>query len=360
MVTIIAVACPVCGAPMQETADSCAYCGSLLVIHVDSTPLTRPNLERSIIRDQIAALRTRARIDPHDIDARFGLALAYLNLGLIEDASDELEAIARLEPENSQLQSQAAVVLRERFVRGDGSVRHRLKSRIEAALRLDPDDVDALTIQAELLANDGSLDAAASTLARIKRIAPPDTTTAASSRVQAVMAARLLNDDDWRAARPLLESIPEERARPLLVAWLERALAGGPRRHVDRPLLVRARLAGFWLPFIAADVAIISGLVIGFATSARSGWIAFAVVLVLAGLASVSLIRSAIDRLNASSVDLSSDLVDDPRTTLDQLLNIGESIDRERRGDATAVEPDQSFGFVSLFRAQIAEFRSRA
>lgn len=140
MVLVTALACPVCGAPLTSRSETCSFCGSFLLIHINTLDFNRANLKQTVVREQIAAFRDRLRVDSLDVEARYGLGIAYFNLGLIVEASEELEAAARLLPEEAEIRAQAAVVFRERLVQGDPAILGRLKARVDAATALDPDN----------------------------------------------------------------------------------------------------------------------------------------------------------------------------------------------------------------------------
>ncbi|MCC6314795.1 MAG: tetratricopeptide repeat protein, partial [Thermomicrobiales bacterium] len=110
---IIALVCPVCGAPLQKDSSECVYCGSLVAIRADSVRSHPAKLKHSVIQASIESYRATIDRDPSDETAHYGLGLAYFNLGLVNEAADELTQAARLTPENPSIQTQLAIVYAE-------------------------------------------------------------------------------------------------------------------------------------------------------------------------------------------------------------------------------------------------------
>ena len=75
-------------------------------------------LNRAVIDERIAGFRRAIRQDEHDETAHYGLGVAYFNLGLLDEAAEELTIAARLMPENPNIQAQLAVVFADLAARG--------------------------------------------------------------------------------------------------------------------------------------------------------------------------------------------------------------------------------------------------
>lgn len=153
-VSVVSLACPVCGAPFSVNDEKCGYCGSILVLRTDHPKITPASLNKQVIDERIADFRNDLRRDPHDSAAHYGLGVAYFNLRLTDDAVRELEEAARLMPENPNIQSQLAVALKQAADEKRPGAEDKLRDRIEYTLRLDPSNFDALLLKAE---NDSSL-----------------------------------------------------------------------------------------------------------------------------------------------------------------------------------------------------------
>ena len=201
MAAVEAVRCPVCSAPLSELATRCGYCGSFVAIRADHPGLDPALLNGDVVQGRIEELRRRVRRDRHDVDAHHGLGVAYFGLGLLEDAARELEAVARLTPENARIQTQLAVVQADLAAAGKRGAEREALERVGLALRLDPDEPEALLLKARLLAARGEWREAVETLD------------------QAVAAGR--GEVDGRAAL-LLMSIAAPMARR--GQWLDAAL----------------------------------------------------------------------------------------------------------------------------------------
>lgn len=151
MPSVIALRCPVCGAPLKPGDERCNFCGAYIVIKTDLPKLDRRTLNQSVIQEHIADFRKRVRSDPYDEEAHYGLGLAYFSLGLTDEAVDELSQAARLMPENPHIQAQLAIALRDSVKSGNASAEHQMNTRIQNALLLDPHHAEATLLKAEVL-----------------------------------------------------------------------------------------------------------------------------------------------------------------------------------------------------------------
>jgi TPR repeat len=128
--------------------DRCGYCGSVVVIQTDHARINVASLNKSVINEHIAQYRKALRIDRRDATAHYGLGVAYFNLGLLEEASDELAQAVKLMPENANIQTQLAVVLAMRAPEAGPSYLKQSWDRLNRALTLDPQNTDALMLKA--------------------------------------------------------------------------------------------------------------------------------------------------------------------------------------------------------------------
>ena len=151
--SVITLTCPVCGAPFAPESDRCNFCGSILVLKTDHPRIDPRMLNKSVVDEHIAKYRRILRSEPSDETAHYGLGVAYFNLGLIEDSIRELTHAARLMPENPNIQTQLAVVLREAAKQGDADADAQMRYRVDLALRLDPNNLEALLLKADLLSD---------------------------------------------------------------------------------------------------------------------------------------------------------------------------------------------------------------
>lgn len=151
MTLIVALVCPVCGAPLSADMDRCNFCGSYVVIKTHMPRLSRSALNQSLIQDHIDDFRSRTRSSRYDVEAHYGLGLAYYSLGLVNDSIDELTEAARLTPENPHIQAQLAIVLQESFRAGNAAAKRQMKERLDTALLLDPEHLEANTLKMQVL-----------------------------------------------------------------------------------------------------------------------------------------------------------------------------------------------------------------
>ena len=117
--------------------------------------LDHHNLNQGVVQDRINQFRTRVRKDHYDVEAHYGLGVAYFSLGLTDEAITQLKDAATLTPENPDIQTQLAVVLFKAYEAGDHAVGGELDRRIDRALLLAPDNLDALFVRSHFLRDQG-------------------------------------------------------------------------------------------------------------------------------------------------------------------------------------------------------------
>lgn len=222
MPQLIALTCPVCAAPLQPNSDRCGYCGSLIYIKTDVPRLSLKQLNQSVIEESITSFRKRVRADQYDQDAHYGLGVAYFNLGLIEEAIDELTQAARLMPENADIQVQLAVVLHSSFRAGNAAAEGQMNARLRRALLLKPDHFEANMLKAEELIADRNYTEADTTLQPMMLVDPvrakPKLVTVLES-----LGTQRLAQQNWEGAKRCwtkLEPIDSEAAKDLAVRFL--------------------------------------------------------------------------------------------------------------------------------------------
>lgn len=150
MISVLSLNCPVCGAPFSPGAERCGYCGSILVLQTDHPRIDPQALNRAVVDKHIAEYRDLLSTDPHSVKAHYGLGVAYFNLGLTEASIDALEKASSLTPENPHIHTQLAVAWREEAKSGNELAKDEMRDHIRYALRLDPKNVEALTLAAEM------------------------------------------------------------------------------------------------------------------------------------------------------------------------------------------------------------------
>jgi len=235
-----ALRCPVCGAPLAGPAPRCAYCGSLVAVRADHPALDPALLNDEVVQERIDTFRQRLRRDRHDAEAEYGLGVAYFGLGLLDDAARALEAAARLTPENASIQMQLAVVLADLAVTGKRGAEQEARERVGLALRLDPDEPEALLLEARLLAARGDWRVAAETLERAAAVGSDGVDRRAALLLMAT-AAPLAQRGQWLDAAALWRqavATDQDAAREPLLGIL--------REH-QRTLLARPRWS--WLVY---------------------------------------------------------------------------------------------------------------
>jgi tetratricopeptide (TPR) repeat protein len=223
MPTVIALACPVCGAPLRPGSETCGFCGSFIVIKTDLPKLERRTLNQAVIQEHIATFRKRVRADRYDEGAHYGLGIAYYNLGLIDYAVDELTNAARLMPENPHIHAQLAVALWELSDSEDTDDSDRLNHHLDLALRLDEDNIQALSLRAEMLAFEGDYDNVQEIVDRISAVDVRQGQQVLE-RLQINRIDQLLEENRWFLARSNLQTLAKTNqaaAKKLIVSYLE-------------------------------------------------------------------------------------------------------------------------------------------
>jgi hypothetical protein len=160
VVSVLSLNCPVCGAPFSPGADRCGYCGSILVLNTDHPRIDPRSLNRAVVDQHIQEYRDLLRQDPYSVKAHYGLGVAYFNLGLTEAAIDSLERACRITPENPHIHTQLAVAWREEAATGDSRAQEEIRDHIQYALRLEPENIEALILASELAAGDHDIETA--------------------------------------------------------------------------------------------------------------------------------------------------------------------------------------------------------
>ena len=159
-------------------------------------------LDRAVVLARIEELRARLGREPGDAGARLGLGIASFNLGLLEDAARELGAAADLMPDDARIQTHLAVVLADLGTIGTRGAEREARERVERALRLDPDESEALLLLARLESARSERAEAVETLRRAV-VAGRDGVGARVAMLLMAMAAPLAQHGRWLDAAAL-------------------------------------------------------------------------------------------------------------------------------------------------------------
>lgn len=208
---IAALSCPVCGGPLRPDDERCDFCGSFIAIEINHPSIDRRSLNTRVIHERIAEYRAAVRRDDNDEHAHYGLGVAYFNLGLLDDAADELGKAARLMPENVNIQTQLAVVYADLATKGDRDAEQRALERVERALQLSPNHAAALLVRARVQARRGQWGNAIATWSLVAEQDEP----AATPEIRAFLVANaeLLDGRDERTVRQVHRGAKKTNAR---------------------------------------------------------------------------------------------------------------------------------------------------
>lgn len=164
MPSLTVLSCPVCAAPLRPDDPRCAYCGSVVVIRSDLPRLDPHLLNKTVIDESIVKYRLAVRRDNNDETAHYGLGVAYYNLGLLDEAAEELTQAARLMPENPHIQTQLGVVFADLSKKGQEGTEKLAWDRLNRALLLQPKLSEAIMLKVELHLRKHEYSAAVTTL----------------------------------------------------------------------------------------------------------------------------------------------------------------------------------------------------
>lgn len=117
-------------------------------------------LERRLFREAVEAFSELVAFCPELPGAYGNRGLAFLNLGMVDEARKDFEFVMRLDPEDAMARSMLAELARHY-----GSPEETL-SHVATALELDPNEPQALFVRGWLFAKAGQYDEAAEDLSR--------------------------------------------------------------------------------------------------------------------------------------------------------------------------------------------------
>ncbi|MGN6033490.1 MAG: tetratricopeptide repeat protein [Thermomicrobiales bacterium] len=224
MPELMALTCPVCGAPLSPGDTHCAFCGSAIFIKADAPELSLPNLNQSVIQEHIADFRARIRKDAYDVEAHYGLGMAYYSLGLPDEATEELTKAAKLMPENADIQTQLAVVLHQAVLAGNTAAERPMRERLAKALTLDPTNFEANLLRADVMQRRGDY-AGALRVLRPVVASDPGRGNAKRAEILSLLGRQALHDGDTdgfaQVIAELRESGEDARARDLVMLSLQ-------------------------------------------------------------------------------------------------------------------------------------------
>lgn len=273
MPQIMALGCPVCGAPLKPGDEKCSFCGSYIFLKTDLPRLDRHTLNQSVIQEHITDFRRRIRSNQYDEEAHYGLGVAYFSLGLTDEAVDELSQAAQLMPENPHIQAQLAVALRNAFKAGNQAAEQQMHTRIQSALLLDPNHFEASMLKTQVLLDSQKY---ADAIALYRTMSPHVRERAISKLVSAfeTLCEQRLRSGKWTEARwcwDTLEPIDTPAAKRLAVQFLNLHASLVPRtfRNHGASRRVRMSLPGATGPtspgqYLRTLLASFAGLFLGF------------------------------------------------------------------------------------------------
>lgn len=214
--------CPVCAALPEPGAPRCGVCGVLVAILADHPALDSGLVDRPLVERRIAEWQVRSENEPSEPAVHLRLGLAWFALGSLDEAAQALTAAAALAPEHVRLQTQLAVVLRDLAAGGRRGTEREAWERAALALHLEPNDSEALLLQATLHLARGGWREGMESLQQAVAVGQPEIGHRASRLLLA--AADVLTDrEQWLDAAELWDAAvaaDAETARAPLLALL--------------------------------------------------------------------------------------------------------------------------------------------
>jgi cytochrome c-type biogenesis protein CcmH/NrfG len=225
VISVLSLTCPVCGAPFSPGDGRCGYCGSILVLQTDHPRIDPRALNRAVVDKHIGEYRELLRNDPNSVKAHYGLGVAYFNLGLTEAAIDSLEKACSITPENPHIHTQLAVAWREEAQTGNARAIEEMRDHIHYALRLDPENIEALILASEQAANDHDIESALAYSERAAALEP--------DRARDLHERNLIRWIEWKVQRGEASRTDIERVEQFStqLAQQERSWAQGVHRE---------------------------------------------------------------------------------------------------------------------------------
>ncbi|MGC4108239.1 MAG: tetratricopeptide repeat protein [Thermomicrobiales bacterium] len=224
MPVLMALVCPVCGAPLSQGDTLCAFCGSAIFIKADAPQLNLRNLNQTVIQEHIGDFRTRIRSDRYDVEAHYGLGMAYYSLGLGDEAIEELTHAAKLMPENADIQTQLAVVLHRSVLSGNAAAEKPMRERLAKALTLDPTNFEANLLRADIMQRRGDYAGALGTIRPVVS-GDPARGNAKRAEILVLLGRQALRDDDTAGFTQIVAELrqidQDAAARDLLLLSLQ-------------------------------------------------------------------------------------------------------------------------------------------
>lgn len=102
--------CPICEQPIPQPAERCPSCRSLVSLQALWPVFDRRLVDEAAVQGGITRARELLSVDAKHGPAHYCLGLAYLNLGLREQALTELRQAASLLPEQHRINYELAVI----------------------------------------------------------------------------------------------------------------------------------------------------------------------------------------------------------------------------------------------------------
>lgn len=102
--------CPACHLSLPAEADRCPQCGCAVVLDPEEHPVLTDE-QRETIRGAARRIRQSLLEHPEDGEARYGLALCYYSLGLLEESVEQFKAATQAMPERVDVRHAEAVAL---------------------------------------------------------------------------------------------------------------------------------------------------------------------------------------------------------------------------------------------------------
>jgi cytochrome c-type biogenesis protein CcmH len=203
-----------------------------------ANPAAQHRVSAQDIERMVATLADKMEKEPGNVEGWGMLARSYKAMGRVEEATKAFEHVMSLHPTDAQVYADYADVL---AMKAGGNFAGKPQQLIDQALKLDPDNLEALWLSGTAAYEAGRYAQAATTWSRLQKRLPPESDDAkqiaagiADARAKAGMPAAPAAADPAKAVRGRVELAPSMKGQvsaddTVMIVARE---AGGPRMPV--------------------------------------------------------------------------------------------------------------------------------
>jgi cytochrome c-type biogenesis protein CcmH len=211
----------------------------LLLGHPEAVnPVAQHQVTNQDIERMVAALAAKLEKEPGNLEGWGMLARSYKAMGRVDDAEKVYERVIAMQPNDAQVYADYADIL---AMRAGGNFTGKPQQLIDRALKIDPNNLEALWLAGTAAYEGGRYDQAVVTWTRLQGLLPPDsedqrqiTGAIADARSKGGAPAVAAPANPAKAVRGRVELAPgvRDRAAPGDTVMIVAREAGGPRMPI--------------------------------------------------------------------------------------------------------------------------------